>query len=276
MKDNDILKQYFSTISKFPRITREDEIDLANRIKKGDKKALDKLVNSNLRLVVKISINMRKGNSSIMDIIQNGNIGLMRAAKKFDPERGVKFSTYSAFWIKQSILRGFIKTSQDINISFRKDEINKRINSYIRQYELSFGKLPSLENIMINLSVNRRDALDSLMGTVARSSTVSTQKSPVSGDELIENVHDDSYNPQRVMEYKAFTEDINIALDSLPGRDSDIVKRRFGFINENKETLQDLGNKYSISAEAARQIERRVISMMKIKFPALAYYYYAA
>ena len=156
MRDLTLLRQYISSISKYPRITHEEEKELAGKIKAGDRAANDKLINANLKLVVKIAAEYCKGKSSVMDIIQNGNIGLMKAAGKFNPALGVKFSTYAAFWIKQSILRGFIKPSLSVSISYRKDEINKRIKNYIREHFSKAGKLPEIQDIIKDLKVKKK------------------------------------------------------------------------------------------------------------------------
>jgi RNA polymerase sigma factor (sigma-70 family) len=275
MKDSVILKQYIQSIAKCPRITPDEEIELALRIRKGDQVALDKMVNSNLKLVVKISMEMCKGNSSIMDIIQNGNLGLIRAAKKFNPDHEVRFSTYSAFWIKQSILRGFIKPSLNVSISYRKDEINKRVKSFIRDYFSDNGKLPLVDDIVYNLKVKRRDAIDVLL-LFKTSGDLLSFNNMEANEDVLDNFQDYSLSPERIVESQIMEKDIIHAIESFPNRVRDIIKSRFGFNNEKKETLQDLGDKYDISAEATRQIERKVLTMMRVKFPALAYYFYAA
>ena len=275
MKDVAILKQYINNISKYPRITTDVEIEYAKRIKNGDQSALEKLINANLKLVVKISLELCKGSSSIMDVIQNGNLGLIKAAKKFDATRGVKFSTYAAFWIKQSILRGFIKPTIGVSISYRKDEINKKVKGYIREFFADSGKLPAVDDIVKDLKVKRRDAIDVLIMFKGNGDFLSNSGIFETNDDVFESIHDNTYNPEKIVESKILSNDILKAINSFPCRESDIIKKRYGFNCEEKETLHSLGNKYSISAEATRQIERRVIALLRAKFPSLAYYYYA-
>lgn len=275
MKDLTILKQYINSISKYSRITPEEEKELAYRIKNGDQAALDKLINANLKLVVKIAIEICKGNTSIMDVIQNGNLGLIKAAEKFNPTLGVKFSTYSAFWIKQSILRGFIKPALNISISYRKDEINKKIKHYVREFFAKKGKLPDINNIINDLKVKRRDAVDVLLLYKGNGDFQTNSSYLEPYEDMIEAVQDNNFNPESVVEKKNLKNDIITAIESFPTRECEIIKKRYGFSCEKKETLHNLGNKYSISAEATRQIEKKVLSIMKLRFPYLAYYYFA-
>lgn len=218
MKDIASLKQYINSISKYSRITKEEEKDLAYRIKTGDKTALEKLINSNLKLVVKIAIEICKGNTSIMDVIQNGNLGLIKAAEKFNPSLGVKFSTYSAFWIKQSILRGFIKPALNVSISYRKDEINKKIKHYVREFFAKKGNLPNIEKIMSDLRVKRRDAVDVLLLYKGNGDFQSNSSYLEPFDDMVETVQDNSYNPEEVIEKKYLKNDIISALESFPDR----------------------------------------------------------
>jgi RNA polymerase sigma factor (sigma-70 family) len=276
MRDISVLKQYIRNVSKFPRVTPEEEKELAVLIQKGDRAAHDKLVNANLRLVVKIAMQLCHGNSSIMDVIQNGNLGLIKAAGKFDPNRNVRFSTYSAFWIKQSIMRGFIKPNSGVNISYRKDEVNKKLKTYIREFLTKEGKLPTVEQIVLEMKVKRSDAIDVLMFSRQSGESLLTGTGCESNDELLESVQDNSYNPETKLEEKSLCEEVKEAIDSFPERENEIIRKRYGFDADSKETLTELGDKYSISAEATRQIEKRVLAAIKHRYPGLAYYYFAA
>jgi RNA polymerase nonessential primary-like sigma factor len=276
MRDISVLKQYIRNVSKFPRVTPEEEKELAVSIKKGDRTAFDKLVNANLKLVVKIAMQLCRGHSNIMDVIQNGNLGLIRATGKFDPERGVRFSTYSAFWIKQSIMRGFIKPNSGVNISYRKDEVNKKLKVYIREFLSKEGKLPSVGQIVKDMKVKRSDAIDVLMFSRQSGESLLTGTGCESNDELLECVQDNSYNPETVLEEKLLCEEVKEAIDSFPERENEIIRKRYGFDVDGKETLTELGDKYSISAEATRQIEKRVLAAIKNRYPGLANYYFAA
>ncbi|MGA2141343.1 MAG: sigma-70 family RNA polymerase sigma factor, partial [Brevinematales bacterium] len=209
------------------------------------------------------------------DIIQNGNIGLMKAADKFNPALGVKFSTYAAFWIKQSILRGFIKPSLSVSISYRKDEINKRIKNYIREHFSMAGKMPEIQDIIKDLKVKRRDVIDIIMLYKGNGEFQYGGGSHDTENDLADMVQDNSYNPESVFEKKKLKEDVLTAVDSFPDREKDIIKNRFGLIEEDKKTLNRLGDKYAISAEATRQIEKKVLAHIRMRFPYLAYYYYA-
>lgn len=276
MRDISVLKQYIMNVAKFPRVTPEEEKELGVLIKKGDRAAFEKLVNANLKLVVKIAMQLCRGHSNIMDVIQNGNMGLIRAANKFDPERGVRFSTYSAFWIKQSIMRGFIKPNSGVNISYRKDEVNKKLKVYVREYLAKEGKLPTVEQIVKDMKVKRSDAIDILMFSKQSGESLLTGTACETNDEILESVADNHFNPETVLEEKSLCEEVKEAIDSFPARENEIIRKRYGFDADNKETLTELGDKYSISAEATRQIEKRVLAAIKSRYPGLANYYFAA
>lgn len=276
MRDISVLKQYIQNVSRYPRVTPEEEKELAVRIKQGDRAAFEKLVNANLKLVVKIAAQLCRGHSNLIDVIQNGNLGLIKAAGKFDPTRGVKFSTYSAFWIKQSIMRGFIKPSSGVNISYRKDEVNKKLKNFIRDFLSDEGRLPSVDEIVRSLRVKRADAIDVLMVTKQSGDSVLSGSGCESNDDIIESVQDNRYNPETVYEEKAMTEEVDRAIASFPERESEIIRKRYGFDEDDKQTLTELGDRYSISAEATRQIERRVLAAIRNRFPGLAHYYFAA
>lgn len=276
MRDISVLKQYIQNVSRYPRVTPEEEKELAVLIKQGDRAAFNKLVNANLKLVVKIAAQLCRGHSNLIDVIQNGNLGLIKAAEKFDPTRGVKFSTYSAFWIKQSIMRGFIKPSSGVNISYRKDEVNKKLKNYIRDFLSEEGRLPSVDEIVKTLKVKRSDAIDVLMTTKQSGESLLSGNGCETNDEVLESVQDNRYNPETVYEEKAMTEDVDKAIASFPERECEIIRKRYGFDEDDKQTLTELGDKFSISAEATRQIERRVLVAIRNRFPGLAHYYFAA
>lgn len=276
MKSNQLLKQYIQSIVKIPRVSVEEEVELARKIQSGDSAAKEKLIQANLRLVVKISMEMTRGSNNLMDVIQNGNMGLIKASEKFDPEMGVRFSTYSAFWIKQAILRGFIKPSLNVTISYRKDEVNKKIKSYIKDFYQKEGYLPVLMQIVEELKVKRRDALDVLIQFKNNGEFISNYQITDPDEDIIETIQDNTYNPETLTEVKVMNEEVQKVLESFPERECEIIKKRYGFNCDEKETLQSLGNKYAISAEATRQIERKVLALIRSKYPALIYFYHAA
>ncbi len=274
MKDMILFKKYIKDISKHPLITKDDEIELSKRIMQKDNDALQRLINANLKLVVKISLEFYKGSASIMDIIQNGNMGLIKAAKKFDYKRGVKFSTYAAFWIKQSILRGFIKPSYNLNISYRKDTINKKIKSYVTEFCSKNNRFPQADEIVSALQVNRRDAVDILF--FFQNSDFSLNDMVYNDtEEFIDTVSDDTFNPEKIAEFQSLLDEINGAMSAFSKREQTIIRKRYGFDDSEKETLNTLGRHFSITAEAARQIEKRVLNNIKNRFPELSYYIYS-
>ncbi len=275
MKDIYLLKKYLKEISKHTLLTRTEEVELSKGVMEGEKKALSRLINGNLKLVVKIAIHYYKGAVSIMDIIQNGNMGLMKAAEKYDYRKEVKFSTYAAFWIKQSILRGFIKPSHNVNISYRKDAINKRLRFFVEDYRMEHDCYPSVDVIMKEMKVSRRDAVDILFMSKKSEHCSLNESFQADGEEILDTIADDHYNPEKIVESIFLTKDVDDMMDSFPEREKEIIRKRFGFDQNTKETLQSLGERFSITAEAARQIEKRVLLSMRQNFIGMAGYYYS-
>lgn len=273
MKDGLLLNQYIKDIAKYPLLNAEEELDLSRRIQNDkDQVALQKLVRSNLKLVVKISMDLCRGSSSIMDVIQNGNMGLMRAAERYDYRKAVRFSTYAAFWIRQAILRGFIKPSKSVNISFHKDELNKKIKNHLKSVMEETGHYPTVDQIVEDLKVRRKDALDVLLMVRSAGDLSMNSSAAESSEEFIDSFQDNRYNPEKVIESRLMAEDIMKAIECQGQRECSIIKRRFGFDQFERDTLHSIGAEFSITAEATRQIERKVLKNIRAQNPGLAYY----
>lgn len=271
MNGQSILNQYVNGLMKLERVTPEEEKALARQIQQGDQKAKEKLIQANLRLVVKIAMEYSRHSDQVMDVIQNGNMGLIRAVEHYDPERGVKLSTYAAYWIRQAILRGFIKPNASLSISYRKDEINKRVKKYIEARYHESGKLPSAEQVAADLGVQKKDALD-VLKLYKNSSDLSIRPAVENSEDLIDNFPDSRYNPEMVVETEMMESNISDILSKLDERENHIIRNRFGFNGGENLTLQALGDRYQISAEAARQIERRVLHKIRRQYSELETY----
>jgi RNA polymerase primary sigma factor len=275
MKEHMLLQRYMQDVSKFSRISPEEEIELGKRIESGDLKAKEKLINSNLRLAVKLSLGFCRGNISIMDTIQNANIGLMRAAEKFDYRKGVRFSTYAAFWIKQTIARARIKENSSLSISYRKEENKKKMRNFLMEKLTSTGNVPCAGDLAEEFKTKKSEAVEALQ-SFSQNSVLHYYEEDGLETDTLSAMQDNRYNPETIVEKEALSLDIQKALSCLPTRDSKIIEKRFGLGTGQRETLSQIGAAHSVTAEAARQIEKRVLVWMKMRFPALAFYYYVA
>ncbi len=276
MEDVNILKEYIRAVSKHSILSKEEEKELFKKYKGGSLSAKEKIINSNLRLVIKIAKEFRPNKEiSFMDIIQNGNIGLIRAVEKYDEEKGDSFSTYASFWIKQCIIRGFEKSKYNGGASYRMVETYRRIINFVKLFKNENKRLPKLEEIKKELNCNEDLILDVMKRIVKSEGDVIFQSMCETNDELLENISDNSYNPELVIEKKFIFDDINKVLNNVSKRDREIIKERYGMNNKKSTTLSELGKKYSLTSEGIRQIEKRIFAYIKINYPFLANYLYS-
>jgi RNA polymerase primary sigma factor len=254
---DDNLHRYFAQIRTTPLLSFEEELELSRKVQKGDGRACAKLVEANLRLVVKIAKGYIRGGVDIMDLIQEGNIGLMTAAKKYDHKKKVRFCTYAAWWIKQSISRFLATKCRQIRLPYRKDDALRKIQKarVILSHELR--RSPSIEEIARNTGMARQEIsrVMSLPGTVASLDA----KSGSPAGSLLEMCEDYSFSPERSLIEKALAEDTRKFLATLVSRERQILLYRYSFYGNHRYTLKDLSAKIGVSAETIRQIEIRAV-----------------
>ncbi|HOA07405.1 MAG TPA: RNA polymerase sigma factor RpoD/SigA [Spirochaetota bacterium] len=268
--NNSTLQQYFNSIKKFQLITAETEKILADRKNTGDSKAIDELVKANLRLVIKIAKSYTGTESSLIDLIQEGNIGLLRAAEKFDANAGCKFSTYASFWIKHYISRFIAKRSRPIRLPIRKTEMLRKI-SFTKEYLMKTeGKEPDNSEIAkyLNTDVN---SVSEIMNSFQ---PVISLDAEIDNDFSIMDVTADKNNPapDNKIINEELSNSIKAALDSLVGSEKSILIKRFGMDGNKSSTLKEIGNEMNLSAETIRQIETRALSRIREKHSHLKEY----
>lgn len=265
------INQYFNAINQIELLSPEEEIDLAKRKCKGDEKAKEALINANLRLVVKIAKNYTNLESSLIDLIQEGNLGLIRAAEKFDYKIGCRFSTYASYWIKHYITRFIAKRSRTIRVPIRKGDLFKKIKRAQDELTNELGKEPSYKDIADMLGIDERSVSDILE---VFQPTVSLEY-PLNDEEfnLYEVVSDEKFlSPDTSISRRDLKKELQIAMDSLMENERLILTKRFGLDGNEPVTLKDVGNKFGISAETVRQIEARAMQKIKQRFAYLADY----
>jgi RNA polymerase primary sigma factor len=258
------LQLYLQEIGKTPLLTIEEEIQLAKRIRRGDKAARDHMISANLRLVVKIAMDYKDFGLPLLDLISEGNIGLIKAVERFDPRKGGKLSTYAAWWIKQSIKRALANQSKTIRLPVHLvDKISKMRRTAMKLTE-ELGREPTDEELAMELqiptskvahlkSVSVRPAsLDAPVGEESDSSTFGE----IVGDE-------NAVSPFESLRERNLNSDLHAMVDSLDKREAEILKLRFGLDGRDELTLEEVGKKFNVTRERIRQLEYLAITKMR-------------
>jgi RNA polymerase primary sigma factor len=258
------LQLYLQEISKTPLLTIDEEIALARRIRRGDKAARDHMISANLRLVVKIAMDYKDFGLPLLDLISEGNIGLVKAVERFDPRKGGKLSTYAAWWIKQSIKRALANQSKTIRLPVHLvDKISKmRRTAMILTEQL--GREPTDEELAIELQVPtskiahlksvsvRPASLDAPVGEDGDSATFGE----IVGDE-------NALSPFDGLHEKNLNSDLSAMVNSLDAREAEIIKLRFGLDGRDELTLEEVGKKFRVTRERIRQLEYLALNKMR-------------
>lgn len=276
MKDHlqeDVLKAYFDQIKKIPLLSFDQELEYSRRIMKGDEAARQKLVEANLRLVVKIARGFLTPDVSFLDLIQEGNLGLIKAASKYDYKKNVRFSTYASWWIKQSIVRSLSNKRRTIRLPHRKEEALKKIQKTYNTLSQKLMRNPSVEEVAEALSMDREDVVSIL----SMSSTVASLEREISNDSgtLLDMCEDYTYDPDRELMEKCMRDDTLTFLEHLMEKEKEILKYRFAFYGGKKYTLKTIGEKMGISPETVRQIEMRALRKLKEHAEEISEYVYS-
>ncbi len=259
---HDFIKLYFNDISKIPLLTSEQEKDIAKRIKKGDDEAKKKLIESNLRLVISIAKRFFWSRLSFSDLIQEGNIWLIKAIEKFDPDKEFKFSTYATWWIKQSITKAIADMTKHVRIPVH---LIDEINSYNKTYQLLFQKLwrePTSKEIGQKLwfPIKKIKKLEEVIfGNVSLDREVGDEWRDTLAD-LIEDGN--TLRPDQFAEKNTLRNNLDMILDMLDDREAKIVKMRY-WIDWPRYTLEQVWEEFNVTRERVRQIEQKVIQKLK-------------
>lgn len=258
------LQLYLQEIAKTPLLTIDEEVSLARKIRRGDRAARNHMINANLRLVVKIAMDYKDFGLPLLDLISEGNIGLIKAVERFDPRKGGKLSTYAAWWIKQSIKRALANQSKTIRLPVHLvDKIAKMRRTAMALSE-ELGREPTDEEIAIELgiptnkvahlkSVSVRPAsLDAPVGDENDSATFGE----IVGDE-------NAVSPFENLRAKNLNNDLHSMVDSLDPREAEIIKLRFGLDGHDELTLEEVGRKFKVTRERVRQLQNLALSKMR-------------
>ena len=261
--ERDAMFTYMQSISKTPLLTLDEEIDLANKIKKGDQKAREKMIASNLRLVVKIARDYMNFGLPLMDLVSEGNIGLVKAVERFDPYKGGKLSTYASWWIKQSIKRALANHSKTIRVPVHLvDRISKMRKTIIALGD-KLGREPCDEEIGYAMGVptNKIAHLKSISVQPKSLDAPVNDESDTSFGDLVGD--DNQTSPFEDLDAKMQSMDILSVVNQLEPREAEIIKLRFGLGGEKAMTLEEVGEKFQVTRERIRQLQNDSIRKMR-------------
>jgi len=258
---DDTLKAYYSAIKSIPLLTFEEELELSRRILSGDERAKERLINSNLRLVIKIARQFSSQDMSLMDLIQEGNLGLMKAASRYDFERNVRFSTYASWWIKQSISRALANKRRAIRIPHRKEEAARRIQRAINTLSLCNSRNPTLAEISKETGLSTECVKETLRLT-AQVVSLDAETMSESGT-MMDLFEDYSFSPDADLMSECIRAKTMEVLTHLMDKEREILMYRFAFAGGKKQTLKSIGTRMGISPETVRQIEIRAMNKLK-------------
>ena len=256
------LDKYLQEIGREELITVEDEVELAQRIRKGDQEALEKLTRANLRFVVSVAKQYQNQGLSLPDLINEGNLGLIKAAEKFDETRGFKFISYAVWWIRQSILQALAEQSRIVRLPLNQVGSLNKINKALNKFEQENERMPSPDELAEILDIPREKIADTLRVSGRH---VSVDAPFVDGEDnshLDVLVNNDSPNADRGLVNESLNKEIERALSTLTERERDIVKDFFG-IGTSEMTLEEIGEKFGLTRERVRQIKEKAIRRLR-------------
>ena len=256
------LDKYLQDIGHEPLLSLDEEVELARRIREGDDKALEKLTRANLRFVVSVAKQYQNQGLSLPDLINEGNLGLIKAARKFDETRGFKFISYAVWWIRQSIMQAIAEQGRSVRLPLNQVGSVNKINKVLSKFEQENERRPSPEELADELEI----PVDKISDTMKVSGRHISVDAPfVEGEDnslLDVLVNDDSPMADRSLVNESLSKEIDRALSTLTEREKDIIQMFFG-INTQEMTLEEIGDKFGLTRERVRQIKEKAIRRLR-------------
>ncbi len=263
-RESQSLEKYLQEIGKVELITPEEEVKLAIRIKQGDQKALDKLTKANLRFVVSVAKQYQNQGLTLPDLINEGNLGLIKAAQRFDETRGFKFISYAVWWIRQSVLQALAEQSRIVRLPLNKVGLTNRIQKAYSQLEQEFEREPSAEELAEVLELDVEE-VSSTMGIGGRHVSVDTPLSEGEDSTLLDVL--ENPNAERAESNIEHNESLNIEIDrslkTLTERQKEVICFFFGIGVDHPMSLEDIGDRFNLTRERVRQIKDKAITKLR-------------
>lgn len=258
------LDMYLQDIGRVELITADEEVILAQKIKMGDQKALDKLVKANLRFVVSVSKQYQNQGLSLPDLINEGNMGLIKAAQRFDETRGFKFISYAVWWIRQSILQALAEQSRIVRLPLNKIGAINKINKTFAKLEQELEREPNADEIAEVLDLLPEDIRETMKNQgrhMSMDAPLGTLEDGGSMYELMENEHEPT--PDNELLKESLRNEIDRALTSLTAREADVVRLYYGLSGGHSHSLEEIGEKFELTRERVRQIKEKAVRRLK-------------
>jgi len=264
-RDERSLEWYLNEVSKEELISHHEEAELARRIKMGDQEALDKLVRANLRFVISVAKQYQNMGLPLQDLITEGNIGLIKAAKRFDETKGFKFISYAVWWIRQSILQAIAEQSRIVRLPSNKVENINRVNKVLSKLEQKEEREVSIHEIAENSDLDVNEVNDAIMFNTKPASLDAPVSSSDDSSSLLELIADENADsPDYQLEKESLKIDLERILKTLPSRDAEIVKAAYGINEIYPLSLDEIARRFNLTKERVRQIRDK--SIMKLKY----------
>ncbi|RYD59046.1 MAG: sigma-70 family RNA polymerase sigma factor [Sphingobacteriales bacterium] len=263
-RESQSLEKYLQEIGKVDLITPEEEVQLAINIKQGDQRSLEKLTKANLRFVVSVAKQYQNQGLSLSDLINEGNLGLIKAAQRFDETRGFKFISYAVWWIRQSILQALAEQSRIVRLPLNKVGLSNKISKAYSQLEQEFEREPSTEELAELLEIGTEE-VETTLGVAARHVSVDAPFVDSEDNTLLdvlENPNSDSADSE-LDHHDSLRCEIERSLSTLTDRQRDVIKLYFGINVEHPMSLEDIGEKFSLTRERVRQIKDKAITKLR-------------
>ena len=261
-RESESLEKYLQEISHEELLSTDEEVELALRIKKGDRKALEKLTKANLRFVVSVAKQYQNQGLSLSDLINEGNLGLIKAAEKFDETRGFKFISYAVWWIRQSILQAIAEQSRIVRVPLNQVGSVSKINRMLSKFEQEFERRPSTDEISERVDIPE-DKVDEAMMANARHVSVDAPFVDGEDNSLLDVlINDDAPMADRQLVIESLRAEIATVLQTLNERERAVITAFYG-IGQPEMTLEEIGNKYGLTRERVRQIKEKAIRRLR-------------
>jgi RNA polymerase primary sigma factor len=264
-RESQSLEKYLQEIGKVDLLSPDEEIDLARRIKRGDQIALEKLTKANLRFVVSVAKQYQNQGLSLGDLINEGNLGLIKAAKRFDETRGFKFISYAVWWIRQSILQALAEQSRIVRLPLNRVGALNKIGKAFSALEQEYEREPSASELAEELDMSLFEVADTLKIS-GRHLSMDAPFAQGEDNRLLDVIHDDRQpSPDNTLLKESLKQEVRRALSTLSEREAEIIRLYFGLDLEHSLTLEEIGERFSLTRERVRQIKEKALRRLRDK-----------
>ncbi|MFZ5515848.1 MAG: sigma-70 family RNA polymerase sigma factor [Candidatus Zhuqueibacterota bacterium] len=257
------IEKYLEEIGGFSPLRPEEEIDLARSIRKGNEEALDKLVKANLRFVISVAKEYQGQGLPLQDLISEGNLGLIKAAQRFDETRGFKFISYAVWWIRQSILQALAEQSRVVRLPLNRVGAINKIGRALESLEKTFGREPSMDEVATKMEMSVYEVAD-VVKTSARHLSLDEPFKEEDGNSLLDVIESDRYAPpDNTLMRESLQVEIDKVLSTLKPREAEIIKLYFGLEGDRPLTLEEIGEHFKLTRERVRQIKEKALRRLR-------------